>query len=133
MDEMIPPPLGDRGRDKHRMVPVAFEFARAADANHHLRATPMHRIHVAVTVRFQRRVDVDQARLADHGGIFGQFAGAQDDFGPEEIPVVVDLLQFLLRQGECGGAGGGQAARPHQVDAASKISVSMLKVGTTVV
>ena len=88
--------LGCRRAGEDRDVGIALEVARATDAVHHLRATDLGGVHVAIEVALDGGVDGDDTQSANDFRVVGNLALAQRQVILEVIDVVVDLHEALV-------------------------------------
>ena len=105
-----------RGRtDENRQEGVAREVARTADAVHHVPSHDVCGIHVAEKVRFERRIDGDDAQPPNYFRAVGYLLRPQDDTRAEEVRIAVEQVLHWSAQCQRGGRDELDAVLHHQM------------------
>src|SRR5690606_14362819 len=97
--------LGRRGGHEDADTGVTGEITRTADAVHHVGATDVRGVHVAVDVGFQSGVEGNDAQAADDFRMVGNLLRTEHHLAGVLGHVGSQVVHALLRQGE-GGTGG---------------------------
>ena len=108
--------LGYRRAGEDGDVGIACEVATSTDTVHHLGASDVSRVDVAVDVCFNSGVDRDDTQSAGHFGAIADFARAEDEFVAEEVDVIVDAVQAIVCHGERAGASEFHTAGTDEVN-----------------
>lgn len=105
--------LGRRWAHENRVGCGTGEIAAAADAVHDRGAEEVGGVDVAEDIDLDSCIGADEANVAGHFGVVGDFLRPQKQFVFVEVKVLVDFSQYVVghRQGAAGRKGAAPAAQ----------------------
>lgn len=113
--------LRHRLRREDRARSIAREITRTANAVHHVRAAHVRGVHVAVDVAFERSVERDKPKPANHLGMVADFLRTQH----EPVAIAIEFAEHLLLTR--GRQRDGRAGRERDLAFVEQIEGGVLK------
>ena len=92
--------LGNGRTSEDGDIGIAGKVTASTDTVHHLRTADVRGVHVAVDVGFNGGVDGDDTEPAHHFRAVRDFRRTEHQFVAEEVHILVDTFQTVVRYGQ---------------------------------